>query len=148
MENSNKKITLTGVFFLLFLFIFFINNSYCFNCTAHTYNNNSWTNQSTLFEVGDKVYVKITCNDLHKGNYLARINWIKENYGVVRTDTYQFTSPLQENRNIFFWMSVDKKSFLSSMLSFDEYNEDMLGDWRVESFLEEELVATSVFHLD
>lgn len=114
-------------------------------CSTKTYSDSENKKPSEDFEAGDKIYLKIFCNKLQPGQYTAKVYWSKENYGVIRTDKEIFTLEIEVDREIFFWMKLDRRGFLNRLTSLSDYNPDMLGSWTVESYMDEKLVGKNQF---
>lgn len=115
------------------------------NCATDTYLDLDNKMPSKEFEADDKVVLKLFCENLPPGRHILHVNWIKSNYGIVRTDSEIFILKINADRELYFWFKLDKPDLLNRLVSLSGYNSEMIGNWSVESYLNGELVAKNQF---
>lgn len=131
---------------LCILFVFQVANvTVAENCITATYLDIDNKMPSNEFQAGEKVILKLFCENLPSGQHIARVDWSKNNYGTVRTDSETFILKINVDRDLYFWFKLDKPGLLNRLTSLSEYNSEMIGGWSVESYLNGKLVGKNQF---
>jgi hypothetical protein len=116
-----------------------------FDCVTDTYADQSLTQKTTVFDIGKKVYLGISCTDLPPGDYYVHVNWIRDNSGVIRNESDSFSLSTESDRVFYFWMKLDTKRFVKRLFSSSDYDENLLGLWYVECYINNTLISKNPF---
>lgn len=116
-----------------------------YDCKSNIYNDISFLDPKKTVSPYDKIFVKIDCSQIPVGSYTIQVNWIKNNYGIIRTNRQDFVIDVPSDRMIYFWIKLHKKGMLSSGFSGNDYNEEFYGDWTVETYIDDEAVSSNTF---
>ncbi|PHR22548.1 MAG: hypothetical protein COA36_17715 [Desulfotalea sp.] len=117
-------------YILLFLFLLIASPAHS-NCTLNTFADSTLKQRLEEFQAGDSIHLQIQCTEISAGTHLITVDWIKNNSGIIRTDSDHFQILKTLPREFYFWFKLDKPGVLNRISSLSEYNTEMLGDWRV-----------------
>jgi len=134
-------------FLVLLSLILFSQNSHSSDCTSEIYSDSSFEKQTDLFNIGNEVFLRIYCGNLPPGDHTFSVKWIKDDIGINRFDSEVISQNLAGDREIFFWMKIDSMGFLNRMFSGSDYNEDMIGAWHTESFINDIFIGVNKFNM-
>ena len=122
-----------------------VQQSYGAECSGATYNTTAFEKEVSQFSPYEKVYLIIECTGITPGEHTMHANWIHKKRGMIRSDKHSFTALTSKKRGIYFWFKLSKKGPMASMFSNQDFHEENFGEWRVETYFNDELVVTKNF---
>lgn len=123
-----------------------VQQSYGAECSGATYNTTAFEKETSQYSPYEKVYLIIECTGITPGEHTMHANWIHKKRGMIRSDKHSFTAQADNNtRGIYFWFKLSKKGPMASMFSNQDFHEENFGEWRVETYFNDELVVTKNF---
>ena len=121
--------------------------AYGFMCSGTMYNDPSFTEKVTSFSPYEKVFLIVECSGLEPGPYTMHANWIHQQRGIIRSDKHNFEAEKGKKQGIFFWFKLSPKGPMASMFSGQDFHEENFGQWRVETYLNDDLVLSHEFSI-
>jgi len=119
-----------------------------FDCQADMYNSTAFDQPRLNFSPYDKIYIIIECRDLPAGDYSMHANWTNRRRGLIRSNNHDFVMTEAGKRSVYFWFKLTRKGPLASAFTNKDFDEANLGDWQIDVFLNEELVAGKEFTIN
>ena len=110
-------------------------DGYAFECRSTTYAGTSFETEKSKFSPYDKIYVKVVCKDLEKGNYSVVNNWIHTRRGLVRSNNDNFSMAWKQDHTMYFWFKLSQKGPLKSAFTNEDFNENYFGEWVAETVI-------------
>ena len=115
------------------------------NCNGKLYNNSSFSKPQKSFSVLDKIYLKVSCNDLPVGNYTVISDWISPQGKLIRQNTHNFDVNEPGDYMSYSWMKLLRKGPLQRNFTGQDINLEHYGEWIVKAYLQGKEVAVKKF---
>ena len=134
-HSDSVMLLFAKIVILLFSLVGLSNYTFA-TCTINAFTEDSKPNTSYDFLAGDRILLRIKCPPIPAGKHSITVNWIKNNYGVVRSDVDRFTLLKDLPREFSFWFQLSKQGLLRRLTDGGTYNSRMLGDWIVTAIID------------
>lgn len=116
-------------------------------CNGELYKDPSFSHPERSFSVFDKVYLRITCNDLPAGSYTVVSDWINPQGKLVRQNTHDFEVKETTAYMSYSWMKLLRNGPLQRNLTGRDVDIDHYGEWTVKAYLFGQEVEVKKFTL-
>jgi len=106
-----------------------------YQCKSELYDNLAFLEPKDSFSIKEKVYIKITCDELPEADLEISVSWYNTLGELFRSDSQDIVTKQGDSRMIYFWIKLQQKGKLTSSYDDKLFSDKSYGQWKVESYV-------------
>jgi len=100
-----------------------------------------------VFSAYETVYAVVTLSNLEPGQYTGSVNWIDPTGKVNQHTSVSFTIKSQSTYTFYSWLHLMKNGPLKRTLSGRDFDDEYLGYWQLQTFINETMLDQKSFKI-